>query len=297
MHIKTNVEMSFIHVVVLAICPLLMLVSNADQALYFVLSASVCYLLSAFVCFVFNRHLSKSLKIFIVALLSSLLITIIDYAIENYGILGLTVPATSIYAVISAIILSVDAVYLESKAVTKNFFFNLIRTAAVFILLGMVFAIVKEFLAYGSVFGKKLFKYNGYAFFETITFELLWLGILCFIAEYIHRIVRKKIDKKNIAYQKFVKKIRVEKVFQYDTLRRKKLLVSEINTNKIDGEKIEEIKEKESENELVEVEENSEESVQETTATPIKKKKNKKLKFSKETKVEKVYDRQRKEGK
>ncbi len=297
MHIRTNVEMSFIHIVVLAICPLLLVMSNANQALYYVLATSVCYLISSFVCWVFNRHLNNSLKIFIVALLSSLLVTIIDYAVSNYSILGLTKQDNSFFVVITTVILSADAVYLESKALTKNFFISLIRTVLVYIIITLLFAIVKEFLAYGTIFDKKIFKYNGYEFFDSITFELLWLGLLCFVSEYIFRFVTKKLDEKKITYQKFVKKIRNEKVFQYDNLRRQKLLISEINTNKIDGEKIEEIKEKESENELVEVEESEE--TQETTASsvPKKKKKNRRLKFSKETKVEKVYDRQKKEGK
>lgn len=300
MHIRTNIEIGFVHVAVLAVCPLMLIMTNASQALYFVCATAVCYLISALICTMFNRYLGRSTKIFITALLSTFLVTIFDYAIENYSFLGFTdVPENSFFAVITTIILSTDIVYIETKALVRNFFVKLLRVLLSFAVITMIFAIVNEFLGYGTVFGNKLFSFKGYEFFKTITFQLLWLGLIGFIAELIYRAISKRINDKQIAYQKFVKKIRNEKVFQYDNLRRQKLLISEIETNKIDGDKIEEIKEKESENEPVGVEDITGELSSEETKSEdrSKKKKNKKLKFSKETKVEKLYDRQSKEDK
>ena len=293
MHIKTNVEMSFVHIIILAICPLMLVMTNLNQALYYVAATAVCFLISAFVCLVFNKYLSNTVKIFIVAVLSTFLVTVFNYAVETYKILGLTVQENSFFAVITTIVLSADIVYIDTKAKVNNFFSKLLLVVVLYAVLTLTFAAIKEFLAFGTILGKQLFVYKGYEFFKTITFDLILLGLICFVAEFINRAITKRVNEKRVTYQKFIKKIRNEKVFQYDTLRRKKLLISEIDTNRIDGDKIEEIKEKESENEVVEAEEkaNPEEEIQ-----PQKpKKKNKKMNFSKETKVEKVYDRQSKE--
>lgn len=303
MHIKTKMEMSFVHIAVLAVCPLMLVMTNLNQALFFILSTALCFLLSSFVCYAFNRFLSRSLKIFIVAILSSFLVTILNFAIENYSVLGLTVEENSFFTVITTIILSTDVVYIETKALVKNFFLKQLRVIFTFAVIMAIYAVGVEFLSYGTILDRKIFKYNGFKFFETITFALIWLALICFVAELIRCVIAKRVQERNIAYQKFVKKIRNEKVFQYDNLRRKKLLISEIETNNIDGEKIEEIKEKESENEVVDMEEIKETA---TTNSPAeneepknssKKKKNKKIKVSKEAKVEKVFDRQTKEDK
>ena len=75
-------------------------------------------------------------------------------------------------------------------------------------------------------------------------------------------------------------------------MRRQKLLASNVETNRIDGDKVEEIIEKESENEIVAPEEIVNETETSKDAPKKKKKKNKKLKVSKAAKVEKVFDRQ-----
>ena len=297
MHIKTNVEMSFVHIVILAICPLLIVMQTANQALYYIAATAICFFISSLVCWLFNRHLSRSVKIFITAILSSFLITLFNYLIGQNPSWGLKVNNNSYYAIITTIILSTDIIYIDTKALTGNFFFKIIRAIFAYALLTLIYVIVGEFLSFGTVFGERLFKYKGYEFFKTITFHLIWLGIVCFLAELVNRTVSKRVNEKKVTYQKFIKKIRNEKVFQYDNLRRKRLLISEIDTNKIDGEKIEEIKEKESENETIEVEDIKEETESTETVSTTKKKKNKKLKFSKETKIEKVYDRQAKEDK
>lgn len=302
MHIRTNVELSFIHIVVLAICPLLLVMTTATQALYFVCSTLACFLISSIVCLLFNKFLNNNVKIFITALLSTFIVTMLNFAIEEYSFLGFKEPfENSYFAVISSIILSIDSIFLHTKANSASrFIIKYFRLMFVYAMLMMIFAIGKEFLALGTVFGKRPFVYQGYAFFKLITFDLIWLGLICFVAEIIHRRASKRRSEKIITYQKYIKKIRNEKVFQYDNLRRKKLLVSEINTNKIDGDKIEEIREKEDENEIVDVEDENTEGETTDADTPAGaagKKKKKKMKFSKETKVEKLYDRQSKEDK
>ena len=294
MHIRTNVEMSFIHVVVLAICPLLFVMTTANEALYYMAVTAICFFASAFVCFVFNKYLSRSIKIFIVAILSSFLVTVINAVIEKYVPLGLKVPDNSVFAMLSAMVLSADIVYINTKALGNNFVKTL-RSVFTYAVLLMIYATVKEFLTYGTIFDKKLFVFSGYEFFETMIFNLIWLGLICFIAESINRYVAQKAKEKQITYQKFIKKIRNEKIFQYDNLRRKRLLDSEIETNKIDGDKVEEIKEKESENEVVDVEELSVEEEPSTKSKPKKKKKKSKLKVSKEAKDEQAIIQQTKE--
>ena len=292
MHIKTNIEMTFIHFVVLAICPFLLVIQNASDALYYIAAVSVCFLLCAFICFVFNRYFSKMVKVFVTAVLSTFLITIFNYYVDANNLFGLTITNQGSLAIISTMILSADIIYVENQASSNFYFLKILRTAFVFALLMIIYSVVKEFLAYGTLFLKKISAYSGLSFFRRITFNLVWLGVICAFAEIISRAISKKIENRAIEYQKIVKKIRDEKAFQYDNLRRQKLLASNVETNRIDGDKVEEIIEKESENEIVAPEEivNETESLKEPPKK--KKKKNKKLKVSKAAKVEKVFDRQ-----
>ena len=131
MHIRTNVEMSFIHVVVLAICPLMLIMTTASQALYFIAATIVCFLLSSLVCLMFNKYLSHSVKIFITAVLSAFLVTIFNYAVEEYGILNLTVSEESFFVVVTTIVLSIDVVYIETKARTEYFILKLFKISFV----------------------------------------------------------------------------------------------------------------------------------------------------------------------
>ncbi len=297
MHIRTNIELSYIQIVMLAICPLFMIVNTLEYALYFAIATVVCYLLSAFVCFVFNKYLSHSLKIFITAILSSFIITMLNFFIEEYSFLNLTVSNNYYFVVISTIILSTDNSYIETKALEDNFFLKLLRSALAFTAFLVLFGIVKEFLAFGTIYGKKLFVYSGFEFFSTIVFDFILLGVICAIAEMVYRIVLKKINEKQMMYAKFKRKIRNEKKYQYDVLRRNKLLTSDVQKNVIDDDVAKEIIQKERENEDELIEESAEES-SESVEEPVskkKKKRNKKLKVSKEAKIEKAFDQERRE--
>lgn len=291
MHIKTNIETSFIQIVVLAVCPILLMVNSASSSLYYICATAVCFLLSTFVCFVFNKYMSKTIKIFVTAVLSTFAITVFNFFAEKYGILGIKVSDESYFAVLSTIILSVDNVYLEIRALVNNFFIMSLRTILVFALITFVYGVFKEFLAFGTIFDKQIIKtFMGNKFFDTLVFDFVFLGVLCAVCEIIYRAIMKKINQKHMLYEKYVKKIRNEKKFQYDELRRKKLLATAIETNKIGGEDAEAIKEKENENQVVVVEEPTEKQ-EETKETPKKKKKkNKKLKVSKGAKVERLAE-------
>ena len=288
MHIKTNIEMSFVQLVILAICPLLFVVNNAYEMLYYSVIVCACFLVGAFVCFVFNRFMSKSIKVFVTALLSTFLITIFNHFVDTNQLLGLTVKDEGFFAVISTIILSANIIYIDIKASTNHYFFKIFRTAFLFVLLTIIYAVIKEFLAFGTLFTHKLFNFSGFSFFASVTFNFVLLGVICAVAEVITKIVSKRAEHRSIEYQKIVKKIRNEKAFQYDTLRRNKLLASTVETNKIDGERVEDITDKESQNETIDSEllTNTE-----TEEQPVKRKKNKKFKASKETKIEKIFDK------
>ena len=301
MHLRTNIEMSFVHIAILALCPLMFVMEHADYALYFILATCACYFISALVCLVFNKFFSRSVKVFVTAILSVFIVTLLDVVIEQFSLLGLTmaVHEDGAFAIISTTILSIDITYINTKAVAKNYFWKILRAMFVFAVMGFVYSIVKEFLAFGTVFGNRMFGFTGHAFCKTMAFNWLWMGIIAFIAEVINRAISKKITDRQIAYQKLLKKVREEKVFQYDSLRRQKVLISQMETNKIDGEKVEEIVEKESANEVVDMEEITEKPEGEGDAEPAAKpkKKNKKLKVSKQAKVEKVFEKKSKEDK
>ncbi len=299
MHLKTNIEMSFVHIAILAVCPLMFVIDKLNYALYFILATMASYFLAALVCWLFNKHFSRSVKVFVTAILSVFIVTLFDFVVEKYGFLDITdaVRVDGAFAVISTTILSIDIIYINTKAVSKNnYIWNILRAMLVFGVLSVIYSTTKEFLAYGTVYSKHVFtSFTGHVFCRTMPFNWLWMGLIAFVAEVIHRAIFKIITNRQIAYQKILKKVRNEKVFQYDTLRRKKLLAAEIETNYIDGEKVEEITDKQDKNEAVDADDISEKNDSEDDATDSKeekekKKRRKKLKVSKEAKVQKLFE-------
>ena len=297
MHIKSNIEHNVIDVVILAICPLLLVMNNANAALYYILATAFCYLVSALFCLALNKYLSKTMKVFVTAVLSTFLITIFNYLITHYNILGIEPNDNNYYAVLSTIILSIDVYYIDIKAAVNNFFLRILNSALIFAVVSFVYVIVKEFLSLGTIFGWKPFVYSGYAFFETITFNFIWLALLCAICEIIFRTITKKLEAKSMAYAKLLKQIRNERVFQYDNLRRQKLLTSEVEYKFVDNEEHENIKEKVNENKSLADLDEKEPDESDEQKTVIKRKRSK-LKVSKEAKVQHVFERDsKKEGK
>lgn len=303
MHIRTNIELSYVQIVILAICPLLMVVNTLESALIFAILTVVCYFISAFICAIFNKYFSNSTKIFVTALVSAFVVTVLNFVIKEYSLLNLRASDNYFYAILSTVVLSTDNNYIETKALVDDYFSKLLRVAVAFVLFLTCFAVIKEFLAFGTVYNKKIFVYAGFDFFKTLVFDFILLGIICAIAEMIHRVMAKKINDKKMLYAKFKRKIRNEKKYQYDVLRRKKLLDGDIQKNIIGGEEAKKMiqQEKEAEDELIEEKieeiEEKEEAEEKTEPKKKKRKKNKKFKVSKEAKEEKAMEQDKKEGK
>lgn len=297
MHIKSNIEHNVIDVVILAICPLVLIMDNASSALYYIFATAFCFIISAIICLMLNKFLSKTMKVFITAVLSTFLITIFNYLIQEYSILGLSASDQNYYAILSTIVMSIDIYYIDIKAAVNNYFVRVLNSILIYAIISLVFVVVKEFLSFGTLFNWKPFAYSGYAFFETVTFSFIWLALLCAISEIIFRKISKYLEQKNMAYAKLLKQVKNERVFQYDSLRRQKLLASEVEIKYVDNEEFEEIVDKDNKNEsLADLDDSGkEESEQVEKKSTIKKKS--KLKVSKETKVQQVFDKEKKEGK
>lgn len=294
MHVRTNIEHNITHVIVVAICPLLLVSQTMKESMFFIIATALCFLISAFVCFVFNKYLSRNIKVFVTMILSTFIITIFNELIRKSGFLGLQSSNDWYFVVLSTVCLCVDIYFIDTKAMVQNYFLKLISDCLLYAALMFVYTFVIEFLAYGTMFNKQVFKFAGEAFFSTITFKLLWLGILCIIADALYRVYMKNADKKKMTYQKYVKKIRDEKEFQYNELYRNKLLTSEVEVKTISGDMAEEMKQKSAENASI-AEEKPEEEVEEDTKK-TKKKKQKKQKKSKGAKVEKAFNVKNIEG-
>ena len=74
MHIKTNIEHNMVQIIVLAICPLILVVNTMTQGLFFIVSTILCFVLSSFLCGLLNKYFSRNVKIFVTAVLSSFII-------------------------------------------------------------------------------------------------------------------------------------------------------------------------------------------------------------------------------
>lgn len=288
MHVKTNIEHNIVQVIVLAICPLLIVMQNIHQALFFVLTTIACYLISALVCYVFNKFLSRNLKIFVTALLSTFIITLINQYLKTNSFWKLSSNDQCFFSVLSTIALCIDIYFIETKAVVKRILPKMLADSLLFAAIAFVYVFVIEFLGFGTIFGKSISKFAGNAFFSSITFKLIWLGIVAVIADALYRVYMKHITKKRLTYQKYVKKIRDEKEFQYDDLRRRKLLTSEVEIKKLTGEKLDEVAEKLAEN-TIEKEKESKEDLEEESKDE-KPKKRRKLKLK--NKVKKTHKKE-----
>ena len=250
MHLKTNIEHSPVQIIVLAICPLLLAVSSLNDAILMASGTILCLVVSQLLLIIFNRYLNNDVKILITALISAMIVVILSIVVEEFT--DRVLPDNSYLMVFSATILNAEFIYFNNKALTKHYFLNILKNLIIFSLILVVYSVFKEFMAFGSIYDKQLFEFSGFNFCKTIIFDLLWLASLCAISDYIVRYIDKKIETKNMIYQKYVKIIRAEKAFQYDKLRREKLLANEIEINRINKVDSEKIKQKQAENEVIE---------------------------------------------
>ena len=251
MHIKTNVEHSPVQIIVLAMCPLIFAVSNVSEAIFFLCGTILCLIISQLFLMIFNRYLANDVKALLTAIISAMLVAVATVAVREYT--DKVLPDNSYLIIFSTTILNAEFVYFSSKALKRHYFLNILKNLVIFALMMLVYSVFKEFLAIGTVCEKQLFKkFDGFVFCESIIFELLWIATLCALFDYTVRYIDKKRETKNMIYQKYVRIIRNEKAFQYDRLRREKLLANQIEVNRINKSDSEKIKQKEAENEAIE---------------------------------------------
>lgn len=249
MHIKTNIEHSPVQIIVLAICPLLLVVSSVNEAVFFVCGTILCLLISQLFLMMFHKYLNNNVKAMLTAIISALLVIVATILVREYT--DKKLPDNSYFIIFSTTILSAEFIYFRNKAITKHYLLYIFKIIFIFALLIFVYAVIKEFLAFGTICNKKLFAFSGVKFCEGMIFNLLLLALLCALFDYVVRTIDKKVETKNMVYQKYVKIIRNEKAFQYDRLRREKLLTNEIEVNRVNKADAEKITQKESENEAI----------------------------------------------
>ena len=250
MHIKTNIEHSSVQIIVLAMCPLLMVVSTINQAIFYMSGTILCLLVSQIFITIFNRFLSNNVKSMLTALISALIVTASMILVKEYT--NKVMPETSYFIVFSTVILNAEFIYFRNKAVMKHYFFSILKIVFIYALLGFVYSAIKEFTAFGTLFDHRLLNFTGFKFCGTMIFNLVLLALLCAVFDYVVRIIDKVHETKSMVYQKYVKIIRDEKAFQYDRLRREKLLANEIEINRLSRSDAEKLKQKSAENEVIE---------------------------------------------
>ena len=250
MHIKTNIEHSSVQIIVLALCPLLMVVSSMVDALFFMSGTILCLIVSQIFILVFNRYLTNNVKTMLTALISALIVVVSTILVKDMT--DKVIPETSYFIIFSTTILNAEFVYFRNKAVTKHYFFSVFKISFIFALLFMTYAVIKEFMAFGTLMEKRFITFEGFKFCQTMIFNLMLLACLCALFDYVVRIIDKAYETEHMVYQKYVKIIRNEKSFQYDRLRRERLLANEIEINRLNKADSEKLKQKSSENEVIE---------------------------------------------
>ena len=250
MHIKTNIEHSPVQIIVLAICPLLLVVSSVNEAVFFVCGTIICLLISQLFLMMFNKYLNNNVKAMLTAIISAFLVIVSTILVKDFT--QYQIPENAYFIIFSTTVISAEFIYFRNKAVTKHYFLYIFKIIFIFTLLTFVYALIKEFLAFGTIYKKQLLKFAGAKFCQSMIFNLLLLATLCALFDYVVRSIDKKVETKNMVYQKYIKIIRNEKAFQYDRLRREKLLTNDIEVNRVNKEDAEKIAQKESENEAIE---------------------------------------------
>ena len=126
MHIKSNIEHNVIQIVVLAICPLLMVINNLNQAFFYIISTSVCYFVSAIVCKIFSKYLDSSLKIFVTAVLSTFVMTFLNIVLKNHTIMSIETSDDIYFSVLATICICLDTYFVDKKSETKLYIFKVL---------------------------------------------------------------------------------------------------------------------------------------------------------------------------
>ena len=262
MHLKTNIEHSPVQIIVLAMCPLLFAMTNVSEAIFFLCGTAICLIISQLFIMMFNKYLTNDVKALITAIISAMIVAILTIAVREYT--DKVLPDNSYLIIFSTTILNAEFIYFSRKSLKRHYFLNILKNLIIFSLMMVVYSAVQEFMAFGTICKKQLFKFDGFEFCNTIIFDLLWIASLCAIFDFFVRYIDKKREIKNMIYQKYVRIIRSEKAFQYDNLRREKLLANQIEVNRINKADSEKIKQKQAENETIESIEEvvSEESVE-----------------------------------
>lgn len=287
MHLKSKFELNFVHIAVLATCPLISIGLSFIQGVTILLLTTLSFLFAALVNIVIFKKSSRHIKIFIVALVSALISTGYELLAKNgfFTQLGDVVY----FSILSTIILSIDLVYVDNNSRSIKFLWKMVRILIVFSFVLTSYSFLKELLCFGMIAGRKPFDFDGYEFFKTITFDFLLLGLMCALINRITMLVVEYYNERKMIYNKYKVKVRNEKTFLYDYYRRKKLLSSEVITNKV-SDKNEEV-EDESVKEKIEQPKKEEPAKVESDKSVLKRKPKSKLKVSKEAKVEKLFDR------
>ena len=287
MRIKSKFELNFVHVAVLAICPLISLTFNFNVGITLMLLSLISFVFSNFICFVLTKNSSKNFKIFITALISSLVVVGYELLAKN-GFIN-SIGAISYYSVLSSIVLCIDSYYINAKG-NRNFL-KAMRLLTVYAVIFVIYATLKEILAFGTLSNIKLFKnFAGYEFFRFITFDFVLLGLMCAITDRLCSYIIDVYNDRVMVYNKYKEKIRSEKTFLYENYRRKKLLSSPVTINKIGQNNNDNDEECVEEKIEEEIEHKPKEKPRKSEIKHKPKRKNK-LRVSKEAKVEKIFDR------
>ena len=109
MHIKTNIELSSVQIAVLAICPLISVIGGVVDALYFAVGTTICLLLSQLFCWIFNKYVSNSIKIFVSALCASFVVVMGGHFSKE--IFNIVLGDDFYFIIFSTIVLCSDFVY------------------------------------------------------------------------------------------------------------------------------------------------------------------------------------------
>ncbi len=184
-----------LYIVAVALCCICSITTTLYQGLFFglvtVVVALLCINLVSFV----ERIADKNLRAFLITMLAGLLIVVGEYLIELIAVEFFLNNIEHLkWILLSVVTLSIVPTYFETRLTTKFYFVNMFYSLFAFLVITVVYSVIIEFTAYGTIAGYTLFEgFIGFAFAQQLFFQLFVIAVLVIIANVIYQ---KSEDKK-----------------------------------------------------------------------------------------------------
>lgn len=178
-----------LYVVAVALCCVCAVTTTLLQGVFIGLVTVVVSLISINIVSMVEKIADKNLRAFLIALIAGLLIVVGQYVIEIVNKKFFTSNLDNLKWVVMAVVtLSIVPTYFETRLTTKFYFGHMFFSLFAFLMLIVVYSVIIEFCAYGTIAGHQLIaSFFGFNFASQLFFQLFVIAVLVIIANLIYQ--------------------------------------------------------------------------------------------------------------